>query len=468
MRHRSKIDLTTGPTLRNLINFTTPILLQSSFQVIYTLTDRIWLGRLAESGVESVAAVTVVFPIIFFMISVVIGLSIGTGVLIAQYYGAGDRERVNLTARNYLAMGGIAVLIISVLMVVFAEQVLTILKTPENIFRDAWLYLVIQFAGLIFLFGFFGTNSIFRGIGDSITPTKVAAIIGVINLALDPVLIFGLGPFPQMGVAGAAYATVFSYVVGTVMILGKIKIHRDYVTLSPKGFHFDLNVVKMILRLALPSSGTIMMVSLSFMILMRFVNEHGTLAIAGYGVGVMVDNLLMMPAQSIGMAMDTITGQNIGAKKLDRVAKYLKDALLISFGLAAIGSILVVIFSSQITELFLREDVNHLEVIPYVRIYLAIQSVRYLTMAIFFPMNGVIRGAGDAMTAMIIVALSQLIIRIPIAAWLSHTIGFEGVPIAISLSSILGMVNAWIYYSSGKWIKRGGFVLDQVNAPSNK
>ncbi|HEX9744662.1 MAG TPA: MATE family efflux transporter [bacterium] len=481
MSSHTAVDLTNGPTFINMVRFSVPIMMQGSFQIIYNLTDRYWLGGLNK---EAVASVTVVFPVLFFMISVVIGISIGAGILIAQYYGADDKERVNLTGRNYLVIGSLFVLMISVLMVIFASDVLNILKTPPELHNEAASYLRIQFAGLIFIFSFFGASSIFRALGDSITPTIVAAVTGVINLILDPLLIFGLIGLPKLGVTGAAIATFTGYFIGAILIITFLVTRQNYVTLSPKGFKFDFTIISNILKVGLPTAGTVMMVSASFLVLMRIVNDFGTAAIAAFGIGIVLDQLVQMPSQSFGMAMSTIAGQNIGAGNLERVSKFLRETVGLSVAVAIGFSVLLWFTSDNVTKFFLRGEEDYLEVVPFVVLYIHIIVIRYIMMSIFFPVNGVIRGAGDAMASMWIVALTQLIIRVPLAIYLSNKIaleniplignlgfhgeigmnlGFIGIPIGLASSTVIGLLIALYWYRSGVWIERGKFILDQMN-----
>ncbi len=443
------IDLTKGPTFRNMILFSLPIMLQGSFQIIYNLVDRFWVGNL---GSAALGAVTVGFPVFFFMIAIVFGVAIGAGIMIAQYKGANDKVNINLTARNFLVLGSLLVLIISSIFVIGTEKILQLLNTPDDVIGDATVYLRWIFGFMIAFFWFNATAGIIRGLGDSRTPTMVAAVTTVLNIILDPLLIYGYwGIFPRLEVAGAAIATVTVQVVGAIIMTILLARHKEYVDLRPKGFKFNLGILRDIARQGLPASGTMVMVSISMMVFMGLINRYGTYALAGYGIGMVLDSLLMMPAQALSMSMSTIAGQNVGAGKLERVNLYLKDAIRISVSIAMVGSIVLLLLAPTITKLFQPDNYEFTMVIPYVLTYITIMPVRYLSMSVFFPVNGAIRGAGDAVTSMILVAITQLIVRIPAAFIFAHFWGFAGVVLAIVLSTVVGATIVTLYYHTGRW-----------------
>jgi putative MATE family efflux protein len=451
----SRIDLTTGSTFRNLVLFSAPIMLQGSFQILYNLVDRWWVGGL---GKEALAAVSVGFPVIFFMISLFIGIAIGAGIMIAQYKGADERELVNLTTRNFIVFGTIVVLTVSAVMFALSDHILRMLDTPEDIIYSASVYLRWIFGGLIFMFGYNAATGIFRGLGDSATPTKIAAFTTVLNIVLDPIFIFGIGPVPRLEVAGAAFATVLSNLVGAVIIMYYLARQTDYIDLRFRGFKFDWKIIRDILRLGVPTSAGMVLVSLSSMVMMYFVNGFGTAAVAGYGIGFVLDSLMMMPAQSFAMTMSTVAGQNVGAGKLDRIGKYLRETIMLAVGIAILVSVVLVLTTSWVTAKFQPNPDDYKVVLPYVTIYVRIMVIRYVMMSIFFPLNGTVRGAGDAMAAMVLSMFTQLIIRIPAAYILTRYFDFAGVPWALSMSTIFGAIIMYIYYRTGIWVRRGALV----------
>lgn len=450
-RMSTQVDLTSGPTFRNMLLFSLPIMLQGSFQVAYNLVDRFWVGQL---GKEAMAAVSVGFPVIFFMISLAMGISIGAGIMIAQYRGANDRNLVNLTARNFIVFGTIVVLIIGLGMVLGVNGILRILGTREEFFYDAASYLRWLFGGLIFFFGYNAATGIFRGLGDSIKPVAVAAFSTIFNIAIDPIFIFGLGPIPGYGVEGAGIATVIANGAASVIIFALLAREREWIDLSPRGFRFDLDIIRDMLRLGLPTTATMLIISSSVMVVMRFVNSLGTEAVAAYGIGIVLDRLVMMPSQSFGMAMSTIAGQNIGAGKMHRVSRFLRETLMVTVGIAIVAGVLLASTIPSITRIFQPDQSDYEDVFPLLRIYISIMTIRYLMMSMFFPTNGAIRGAGDAVASMVLTITTQLVIRVPAVIILVPLFGFAGVAISLAASTVFGLLLVTIYYNSGRWKKK--------------
>jgi putative MATE family efflux protein len=434
-----------------MLVFSLPIMLQGSFQVAYNIVDRFWVGQL---GKEAMAAVSVGFPVIFFMISLAMGISIGAGIMIAQYKGANHRDLVNLTARNFIVFGSIVVIVIGIAMVLGTTGILRLLGTPQDFFNDAASYLRWIFGGLIFFFGYNAATGIFRGLGDSIKPVAVAAFSTIFNIALDPIFIFGLGPVPAMGVQGAGIATVIANAAGALVIFILLAKEQQWVDLSPRGFRFDSGIIRDMLRLGLPNTIQMLIISSSVMVVMRFVNGLGTTAVAAYGIGIVLDRLVMMPSQSFGMAMSTIAGQNIGAGKMHRVSKFLRETLFVTVGIAIVVGIILATTVPWIARIFQPEQSDYNAVFPLLRTYILIMTVRYVMMSMFFPTNGVIRGAGDAIASMMLTIATQLIIRVPAVIILVPRYGFAGVAISLAASIVMGLLLVIIYYNTGLWKKK--------------
>jgi putative MATE family efflux protein len=263
-----------------------------------------------------------------------------------------------------------------------------------------------------------------------------------------------MGPIPALGVAGAAIATALSNLVGTVVILILLNRMKEYVSLSPRGFRFDWGVVRDILRLGIPASATMVIVSLSSMVFIRLINDYGTSAAAAYGIGIRLEALIMMPAQSIGMAMSTIAGQNIGAGKKERIYKSLRDSQIISGGLGVIIAVVLVMIPGLITRVFQPKPEDYSAVLPFIVLYVHIVSLRYIAVALYFPIIGTIRGAGDVIASLVISGSTQLAITIPAAIVLAIYLGYAGVLWALTLSMFVALIIAYAYYRTGRWENR--------------
>jgi len=466
-----------------MILFSLPIILQGSFQIIYNLTDRFWVALLPE-GKDAIGSVSVGFPVFFFMLSLVFGIAMGAGIMIAQYRGAQDKKMVNLTTRNFMAVGSIMIVAISVIMLFATEFVLDkLMHTPVDMLEDAVGYMRWMFIGFIVMYTFNALTGVFRGLGDSTTPLKVAAIVMIINIVIDPIFILDPGsitlpsgasfnyPGLGLGVVGAAQATLVAYMIGSFILFKNITRYREWVNLSPVGFSFNLPIIKDLLRIGLPTGATMVIVSVSLMIIMRFVNdidpEEG-IATAAFGVCIILDGLLMMPAQSFSQSMSTIAGQNIGAGKWDRVDKFLISTIAVSLGVAVVVGGLLVLNIGPVSKVYLPQEGDYDVVFPLIRIYFQIMIIRFIMMAMFFPIVGTIRGAGDTMMAMFLVMFTQLLIRIPVT-WLSQVYGygFTGIAFGLAFSTIFGFLIVLIYYKTGRW-KRFALIKNNHSVPDSK
>ncbi|MCL6614022.1 MAG: MATE family efflux transporter, partial [Firmicutes bacterium] len=204
-------DFSSGSIIRHLISFSLPMLLGNLLQALYNTVDSIWVGRFL--GKEALAAVSVSFPVIFLLVAFVTGLTMAATVLVAQYAGARQPEMVRRTVANTIGLLVASGLVLSILGVVFHRAILRLIQTPPSIMPLASNYLSIYLSGLIFTFVYNAASSILRGLGDSHSPTIFLVYATVTNIILDPIFIFGLGPIPRLGVAGAAWATVIAQVL---------------------------------------------------------------------------------------------------------------------------------------------------------------------------------------------------------------------------------------------------------------
>lgn len=441
--HNHGVDLTEGNILKHMIKFSLPMLAGNALQVLYNTVDSIWVGRFL--GKEALGAVSVSFPIIFLLVSIVMGFGMATTVLVSQYAGAKDWDMVKRTVNNSTALIGIGGIIISVVGVVASKPILQIINTPVEILPLAVNYLAIFFSGLIFLFGFNILMAVFRGLGDAITPLKFLGISTVLNLLLDPLFIFVF----KLHVGGAALATVISQ--GAAFFLGVWYLNKSghILSLHIKELKMEKELIKTIVKLGFPSSVQQSMVSLGIVVLSAFINSFGPDVVAGYGAGSRIDSFALMPAMSLNVAVSSIVGQNIGAGKIHRVNESVKYGVLITSGITLVVFALVFMFAKPLLMLFATEP----GVLKEGSLYLRIQSISYLFFGIMFIYNGALRGAGDVVAPMVITLLALWGIRIPLAWVLAIKAGYGAMGIwwGITISLFISMILSWAYYLSGKW-----------------
>ena len=437
-------DLTNGKEGKLIFQFAAPMLLGNVFQQLFSVVDSIVVGNFV--GKEALAAVGASFPVIFIMVSMIIGLVIGTTVVISQYFGAKDFVKVKRAIDTMYIYSAIAGIITTVIGLIISEPLLRLLGLPEDIMPQATQYLRIYLSGLIIFFGFNGISAVLRGLGDSKTPLYFLIIATVANIVLD--LLF-VAVF-KMGVAGAAYATLIAN--GLAFLLAIIWLNKTHklIRIAIKGLHFDREIFRHSIRIGLPTGIQQTLVAMGALALMGIVNKFGTNVIAGFSVASRLDSLAMIPAMSFSQALSTFVGQNIGANKPERIRAGLISTVKMS-GIVTIVTTVFIIFTGHILMSLFTNDA---EVIRLGDQYLTIVSSFYIMFTLMFIYTGVMRGAGDTLIPMFFSLLSLWIIRIPMAWFLSGKIGATGIWWAIPAGWLIGLALSFSYYKSGRWKKK--------------
>lgn len=462
-------DMTTGSIPRHLLKFSLPMLIGNLIQTLYTLVDTIWVGQTV--GANAVGAASVSTVVIFLLIALASGATIATTILVSQYYGAKDMKMVEKVVNNSFVISLIMGAFLTLIGLLACDPLLRMMNTPAEQFDLASSYLKINIAGFILMY--FGQliTSILRGIGDTVTPLIFLAIGTIINAGLDPVLIIGIGPFPKLGLNGAAYASLFGQFIATALALIYLNRKSHIVSISPKKFVFDKHITLTVFKIGFPSMIQQSLVSIGIFVISSFVNNFGAVASSAFGAANKVDNLAFMPALSMGMACSALAGQNLGAGKPERVKEIFKWGMLMTITITvAISAIAFVI-----PDIFLRMFVKELEVIDIGIGYLRIVGASYVLFAMMFISNGIINGAGHTFITMIFTLISLWGIRVPFSAILSKTeLGIHGIWISMVLSFAITTTISLLYYRTGRWKKavirkhRATHAGESTQAPAEK
>jgi putative MATE family efflux protein len=434
-------DLTSGNEGKIIFQFAAPMLLGNVFQQLFSVIDAVVVGNYI--GKEALAAVGASFPIIFMMVSLIIGLVMGTTVVIAQFFGAKDFVRVKRAIDTMYVYSAIAGVIATAAGLLLAEPMLRLLGLPEEIMPQAVLYLRIYFSGIIIFFGYNGTSAVLRGLGDSKTPLYFLIIATVANIIL--VLLF-VGVF-KWGIAGAAYATLLANSIAFILAIYWLNKTHKLIRIAIKGLHFDRQIFRQSIQIGLPTGIQQTFVALGNLALMGIVNTFGTNVIAGYSVASRLDSLAMIPAMSFSQALSTFVGQNIGANKIERIRTGLISTVKMSGAITVVTTTIIVLWGHLIMNLFTTDS----EVIRIGDQYLTIVSIFYILFTLMFIYTGIMRGAGDTLIPMFFTLISLWIIRIPLAYFLAHRIGAEGIWWAIPAGWFIGLSLAFLYYKTGRW-----------------
>lgn len=437
-------DLTTGKEGKLIFQFAAPMLLGNVFQQLFSVVDSIVVGKFV--GKEALAAVGASFPVIFIMVSMIIGLVMGTTVIISQYFGAKDFVRVKRAIDTMYIYSTIAGVIATVVGILISEPLLRLLGLPEEIMPQAVLYLKIYLSGIVIFFGFNGTSAVLRGLGDSKTPLYFLIIATVANIIF--VLLF-VGVF-KWGVAGAAYATLLANAIAFGLAIYWLNKTHKLIRIAIRGLHFDREIFRKSVNIGLPTGIQQTLVAMGALALMGFVNKFGTNVIAGFSVASRLDSLAMIPAMSFSQALSTFVGQNIGANKPERIRAGLIATLKMSGFVTIVTTVFIILGGHLLMSMFTTDQ----EVIRLGDQYLTIVSIFYISFTLMFIYGGLMRGAGDTLIPMFISILSLWLIRIPMAWLLSEKMGAQGIWWSIPAGWVVGLALSFFYYKSGRWKKK--------------
>ena len=434
-------DLTSGKEGKRILRFALPMLLGNVFHQLYNVVDSVIVGNFI--GKEALAAVGASFPVIFVFYALVLGITSGSTVVIAQYFGAGDQQRVKRTIDTLFIFLFFASILISFLGILFSREIFMLLRLPEEVIPMAVLYLKIFFGGVIASFGFMGTSAALRGLGDSKTPLYFLIVSTVFNIGFDLLFVVVFG----WGIAGVAIATVLAQ--AGAFLTAIIYLNRYHKIIHFSLFHliFDRDLFRKSMRIGLPTGVQQTAVALGMMALIWIVNKFGTNVIAAYSVAARVNSLATLPAMNFGSALATFVGQNLGAGKEERVKKGFRSTLVMSSFISIAVTLVVIFFGNFIMELFTNDPA----VVRIGKQYLTIVGSFYIVFSAMFATSGVLRGAGATVVPMITTILSLWVIRLPGAYLLSGEIGYVGIWWAIPLGWVMGLLMAYGYYLTGSW-----------------
>lgn len=443
------VDMTAGSPWRKIVLFTVPMLIGNIAQQLYNTVDSVVVGNYV--GDNALAAVGSAGPILNLLIVLFVGISVGAGIMVSQYFGAREREELSTTIGNCITLTGIATLFVMVVASLVARPLLELLNTPESIIDWCHSYLLILFIGCAGLAYYNILSGILRGLGDSMSALAYLLVSTVINIVLDILFVAKIG----MGVNGVALATVIAQAVSAVLCLIRLMRLKEIFDLKARYLRLNRNHMKNIIRLGLPSGVTQAIFSMAMIVVQSLTNSFGEMFIAANVIVMRVDGFAMMPNFSFGTAMTTYAGQNVGAKLYDRVEKGAKQGTMIAVGTSTVITALILIFGKALMGIF----TNTPELVELSRDMMGILAVGYIAMAVTQSLSGVMRGAGDTMTPMWISIVTTICIRVPIAygiAFLTRTPELpngrqECVFLSLLTSWLIGAMITYFFYRRGKW-----------------
>lgn len=432
---------------RALITLAIPIILGNLLQTGYQLTDAFWVGRL---GATAVAAVSISFPVTFLVIALGSGLAMAGATLTAQYAGAGRQDMVNHVAAQTMVMVALTSIVLGALGYILSPSLLMLLGVAPDVRLSALGFMRISFIGIIFVFMYAMFQALMRGIGQAKIPLYIVLGTVFLNFLLDPLLIFGYGPVPALGVRGAAVATLITQALAALCGMIIFLRGRHGIQLSWRGLRPDLRYIKRAFFLGFPGSVELSTRGFGLMVMSFLVASFGTLTIAAYGVGSNILQVITIPAMGLSMAVSTLVGQNIGAGNTKRAARIAWLGMASGFGVLTLVGLIAYIFAPVFVAFFIPGDES---VITEGAKFIRIMCLAWGCIGIQLCSVSVFRASGNMLIAMIIALVSQWMIQFPLAYVLSkHTIlqaagiwwSFPVTNIAVALISL-----GW--FAKGSW-----------------
>ncbi|MCF6463093.1 MATE family efflux transporter, partial [Clostridium sp. Cult1] len=403
-------DLTEGPPWKRIIEFAIPMLIGNIAQQFYNTADSIIVGKYI--GDNALAAVGSASPILNLLLVLFVGISVGAGIMVSQYFGAKEREKLSRTIGTCITLTAISSAIIMIIGPIVTRPLLFFLNTPNSIINWSTDYLVIFFVGIAGLAYYNILAGVLRGLGDSISALVFLLISTALNVGLDILFVARF----NMGVPGVALATVIAQSISAILCVIKLMNMKSSFTLNLEMLKLKKEYSIKLIKLGLPSGLTQAIFSLAMIVVQSLTNSFGEMVIAANVIIMRVDGFAMMPNFSFGSAMTTYTGQNVGAKKYDRVEKGTKDGIKIAVGVSTTITILILIFGKHLMGVF----TNTKELVDLSMHMMRILAAGYIAMAITQCLSGVMRGAGDTITPMWISLITTVVIRVPVAYGLAY------------------------------------------------
>jgi putative MATE family efflux protein len=434
-------DLTTGSEARLILNFTIPMLIGNVFQQMYNIVDSIVIGKYL--GNEALAAVGASFPLIFTLISLIIGLATGGTIIISQHYGAKNMEKVRRTIDTMYIFLFFASILLSAIGIWSSAYIFRLIDLPAEVIPQAVKYFNLYSLGFVFFFGFQGTTAILRGMGDSKTPLYFLVISTLVNIFLDLLFVIVFG----WGIEGVAIATIISQAGAFVTIIFYLNKYNSFLKFKPLQMRFDREIFRKSIQIGLPTGLQQTFVAVGMLALYKVVNMFGTTVIAAYAVAMRIDSFASLPAMNFSAALSSFVGQNIGAGKLERVQKGLNATLWMTAIISLGVTVVAWLFSGPIMQLFTNDP----GVVEAGKDYLFIVSAFYIVFSTMFVYNGVLRGAGDTLIPMFVTLFSLWIVRIPISWFLAQHMGPKGIWWGIPIAWAIGAFFSFLYFRMGKW-----------------
>lgn len=434
-------DMTQGPILRQLVFFSFPLMLGNVFQLLYNMVDSIIVGNfVSKQALAAIGSTTVIVSMIVFFFS---GFATGAGVVIGNNFGARNMDRLHDAVHTTVAATFIFSLLLTLLGTAAVRPMLVIMRTPEDVFRDAALYLRIYIGGISGLLIYNMGSGILRAVGDSIRPLGFLILTSVLNILLDLFFVIVL----KLGIAGAAVATILSQFVSAALILLLLTRTRDIYRLDWKELHIDFPILKKIFSIGMPTALQAVITSFSNIFVQGYINAFGSDVMAGWSCYNKLDHFIFLPMQSMSVASTTFVSQNAGAGNEQRSRRGTFLAILITCLVIGVTAAVLTFFAPTAVRLFSPDEA----VIRYGAMFIRTNAFFLIFNGIAQVLAGALRGRGDSRGPMVIMLFNFVVVRQIYLYWVTHfvantprLVGF-GYPVGWVLCCVMELIYAWCH-----------------------
>ena len=434
-------DMTQGPILRQLVFFSFPLMLGNVFQLLYNMVDSIIVGNfVSKQALAAIGSTTVIVSMIVFFFS---GFATGAGVVIGNNFGARNMDRLHDAVHTTVAATFIFSLLLTLLGTAAVRPMLVIMRTPEDVFRDAALYLRIYIGGISGLLIYNMGSGILRAVGDSIRPLGFLILTSVLNILLDLFFVIVL----KLGIAGAAVATILSQFVSAALILLLLTRTRDIYRLDWRELHIDFPILKKIFSIGMPTALQAVITSFSNIIVQGYINAFGSDVMAGWSCYNKLDHFIFLPMQSMSVASTTFVSQNAGAGNERRSRRGTFLAILITCLVIGVTAAVLTFFAPAAVRMFSPDEA----VIRYGAMFIRTNAFFLIFNGIAQVLAGALRGRGDSRGPMVIMLFNFVVVRQIYLYWVTHfvantprLVGF-GYPVGWVLCCVMELIYAWCH-----------------------
>ncbi len=436
-----KRDLTKGSISKNILSLALPMMAAFLLNTGFNIVDTIFVGRLSPLAL---AAISVTFPVVFVMIALASGVGIGVTSLIARLLGAKSKREAEITAEHGLLLGVVLALVFTVSGLTFSRPLFILIGATPEMMALVLEYIRIIFGGSFFMFLAFVSNSILRGEGDTKTPMKIMMLGTVINIILDPLLIFGIGPFPRLEMAGAALATVIARSISAVFVVSHLLRGSAHIKLDFRHFKYEFAIIKSIFLIGIPASLSHAVMSLGTFFLVRITSFFGPFAIAAYGLATRLGMVAFLPAVGMSTAVTTIVGHNVGAGNFRRAQKTTWIAILMAMVFMEAIGIIFFLFPAFWVGIFNKNA----HIVAYGSSYFRVVSLLYMLSGVSIIISAAFQGAGRGYPSLVLTTLRLFVLAVPLAYFLSKIYGVTGIWYGIAISMIVSAIVSAIWFRS--------------------